>query len=117
MKESIKIIPFPDSPNAFVVISAHESRLPNKVKQNLSYIVDLGNDTAVEWEPEYGPLTLLTKCGPDHPDARPHWYFPFYIGQGQWSQLAVLELELNELLTHGEYEVMFQTMANWGGCE
>lgn len=111
--KNIKIIPFPDIDNAFVVISFRNREHGNKVKTCLSFLYDGKHGRAVEWEPEYGPITVLEQCKENHPDAVEHWFFPYYTGQANWSQIAVEREGLPELLKNGDYKGMFEVLKNW----
>lgn len=114
--KSIKVIPFPDIEKAYVVISSRPTRDPNNgngVEKCLSFLVDGGNGVAVEWEPEYGPITVLRECEKADEGAIPHWFFPFYKGQGNWSQLGVHRSSLPEYFIEGDYVAMFDAMKLW----
>lgn len=113
MNPSIKIIPFPNIANAYVVISARISETANGCKKNMSFLYDNGNGIAVEWEPDNGPITILHACNLEDEGAQPHWFFKYYTGQGHWSQLAVIEEELPQDFLNGNYESLFSTLRSW----
>jgi hypothetical protein len=113
--KSLKILPFPDIENAYVIISARESsKKGNRVYQNLTYLYNCGNGIAVEWEPEYGPLTVLYKCTKDHEDAKEHFFFDYVTGYGNWSQMDVDNTGIVEYLADGDYEMVFGILKGFG---
>jgi len=114
LNPSIKIIPFPEIENAYIVISAKISDKPNGVEKNMSFFIDCGNGKAVEWEPNYGPITVLHKCDKNDPQAQPHWYFDYCTGYRNWSQLAVKEERLPEDFLYGDYKCLFNKLFQWG---
>ena len=115
MNPSIKIIPFPGIENAYVVISARKNSqvIQNGCEKNMSFLYDNGNGIAVEWEPDYGPITVLYGCNPEDEGAQPHWFFKYYTGQGNWSQLAVEEEGLPNDFLNGDYKSLFLTLKCW----
>ena len=112
MNNSVKCIPFPDIKNAYVVISAGESTKPNNVEKCMSFFYVEG-DIGVEWEPDYGPITVIYKCLEDDPNAQMHWFFDYCTGYGNWSQLAVLEQGLDVAFLSGNYEMLFGILKDW----
>lgn len=113
MNRSIKIIPFPEIDNFYVVISActYKDR-DNRVMKNMSFVWADENGGA-EWEPDYGPITKLIPCKETDEEAQPHWFYPFYRGQGHWSQFAVEENELPAAFQRGDYEYIASVLKEW----
>ena len=113
MKNSIKVIPFPDIENAFVVISGHETtETGNGVRQAMTFMYAT-EEGGAEWEPGNGPITRLIPCAEKDPEAQTHWFYSFYKGQGYWSQCAVLEENLPEYFYSGDYESLFNVLKKW----
>ena len=112
MKESMKVIPFPKIENAYIVISGWKNNKLNKVKSEMSFLY-ADKTIGVEWEPNYGPITVLYQCGEKHPEAEEHWFFGYITGQQHWSQLAVNENNLGELFYTGQYEKLFNILKEW----
>ena len=113
MKKSIKIIPFPEIENAFIVISGHKTdKTGNGVKSCMSFVYG-DKDGGAEWEPEYGPITTLIPCEETDEEAIPHWFYPFYKGQGYWSQNAVQAENLDEYFDEGDYKSIFNVLKKW----
>lgn len=112
MKQSIKIIPFPEIENSFIVISANPSDTANNVKLCFTFLYATEKGGA-EWEPEYGPITRLIPCKKNDPEAKKHWFYPYYKGQGHWSQLAVKDENLAENFINGNYAEIFETLKEW----
>ena len=112
MPSRIKVIPFPEIENAYIVISGRPRTESNLVEPIMSFFY-VEDDVGVEWEPRNGPITIIYKCDKDHPEAQPHWYFDYYTGPGHWSQLAVNEEMLGEKFCRGQYELIFNTLKRW----
>jgi hypothetical protein len=118
---NIKVIPFPEIPDAYVVISFVPTKDPrhgNGVVARMSFFVaDDREMEGVEWEPESGPITRIHGVSdPENLDkgpAMPHWYFKYYTGNADWSQLTVNREGLPELLLEGRYEMLFAKIKNW----
>jgi hypothetical protein len=113
MNKSIKIIPFPEIENAYIVISAIKAENGNNVRHAMTFLYDGKNGQAIEWEPDYGPITRLTQCKESDEDAEPHWFFPFYTGHGNWSQLGVEKSGLPYFFLKGDYKALFSAMKEW----
>jgi hypothetical protein len=112
---SIQVIPFPEIENAYVVISARWRKTigdvtQDNVKKNMSFFYDCGNGIGVEWEPNFGPITIIESCDADHKDAKPHFFYQFYTGQGNWMQLLVDELGLSGYFITGRYCELFNAL-------
>ena len=112
MNSRVKVIPFPGIENAYVVISGNKTDTANKVRKNMSFFY-LDGDIGVEWEPEYGPITIIYSCDKDHPEAQEHWHFDYCTGYGDWSQLAVNENRLGERFYTGDYKGIFNVLKQW----
>lgn len=112
MNESIKCIPFPGIEGAYVVISAGKSDKGNNVSKRMSFFFDNGN-VGAEWEPDYGPITVIYKRDKDDEDAKPHWFYEYYAGQGHWSQCAVEKEGLPEYFLAGDYNMLFAALKDW----
>jgi hypothetical protein len=112
--KSLKIIPFPGIEGGYYIISFRELDKANYIEANQSflYVSEIG-DKAVEWEPEYGPITKLDRCDKNHPDAVEHYFFPYCTGFGNWSQLGVENSHLPELLLEGDYKGLFEVLKSW----
>ena len=104
-------------PNAYVIISFRKSDTPNGIKTNMSFFLDNGNGTGVEFEPEDGPFTLIESCEADHPNAKPHWFFPYYTGRGTWGQQIVDDSRISNFVAIGDYASVFAILRNWAGVE
>ena len=112
MRESLRCIPLEEIDNAYVVISARESTNGNGVKKRMSFFYD-GGDIGAEWEPDHGPITIIYKCDKDHEQAQEHWFYDYYTGQGNWSQLAVENEGLPDAFLRGDYEYLFNVLKQW----
>lgn len=109
-------LPFPGIEGAYVIISGRRTRDPetgNGVAKCMSFFFDGGDGVGVEWEPDYGPITKIISCDKDDSEAQEHWFYPYYKGQGYWSQLAVKEEGLPEAFLSGDYERMFSILKDW----
>lgn len=111
-QKRIKVIPFPEIENAYIVISGHKKDTQNEVSSIMSFLYAEDNIGA-EWEPNYGPITIIYPCEKDHPEAQPHWYFDYYKGPGYWSQLAVNEEKLGPAFYTGDYDYIFAVLKRW----
>lgn len=116
MNKSIKVISVDGIENAYIVVSCRKSKddslFGTQIKTNMSFMW-ANKDGGAEWEPEYGPITVLTPCEKDHKDAQEHWYYPYYTGRDGWSQTAVEECGLQESFLHGNYEHIFSVLKDW----
>jgi hypothetical protein len=114
---SIKIIPFPDVENAFIVISAGKTNDDHfKVRKNISLVYATEKGGA-EWEPDFGPITILTPCDKNHESAKSHWLYPFFTGNGNWSQCAVERERLPSAFLEGDYNYIFSVLKRWASRE
>lgn len=123
MRKSLKVIPFPGISDAYIVISSYEDEVSKlkynetRVKKCLSFF--WGNaDGGAEWESEQGPITVIHPCAEDFKEsdwvkATPHWFYPFFKGNGFWSQLAVDHERLPQKFLAGDYEGIFDTLRAW----
>ena len=105
-------IPFPCIENAYVVISGYKVDTSNGVKKCMSFFFDNG-DIGVEWEPDYGPITKISKLNEGDDGAIPHWFYPYYGGNGDWSQMAVNEEGLGLAFLDGDYKKLFAILKDW----
>ena len=113
MNPRVKVIPFPEIENAYIVISGNKSEEAcNKVRSNISFFY-VHDNIGVEWEPNYGPITVLYGCKETDKDAQKHWYFDYFTGQCHWSQLAVNRERLGEKFYLGNYEGIFNVLRQW----
>ena len=113
INRSIRCIPFDGIENAYVVISAGKKDGGNGVQKGMSFFFDNGGWVGAEWEPDYGPITVLYKVKEDHEKATHHWFYGFTTGQGNWSQCAVEEEGLPQAFLSGDYELLFAILKNW----
>jgi hypothetical protein len=115
MKKSIKIIPFDDIENAYIVISCGKVDDCGAVT-NVSFFYG-DDDGGAEWAPQYGPITVITPCEKDYKtedeEAQEHWFYDYITGYGRWSQLAVDEERLCEKFKDGDYEGVFRVLKEW----
>ena len=113
INNNIKCVPFPGIENAYVVISGYKSDAGNGVKKCMSFFYNNGN-VGAEWEPDYGPITIIYKCEKDNGDAQKHWFYDYYTGNGNWSQLAVEGEGLPSAFLDGDYKYIFEVLKEWG---
>lgn len=112
MNKGIKCIPFPGIKNAYIVISGHKSNEGNGCKKCMSFFYDNGIVSS-EWEPNYGPITVIYECDKNHPKAQKHWWYDYCTGYGHWTQCAVNELQLPEAFIEGDYEYIFNVLKDY----
>jgi len=105
---SIKIIPFPAIDNAYIVVFAVRSE--RGLRSNMSFLF-IARNLAVEWEPEYGPITLLYPTSINDEEGKPHWLYENC--KTDWSQLAVERSSLRESFLMGDYEYIFNVLKDW----
>lgn len=77
----------------------------------------ISGDVAAEWDGSSGPIQIWYRApeGYDvnYDKAEPHWLWPFAIGKGHWSQLAVEEEDLPGAFVRGDYEWIFGVLRRW----
>jgi len=112
MNKRVAILPFPEIENAYVAISGKTAETSNGVSSTISFLYAT-EEIAVEWEPNYGPITVLYKCDKTHPKAKEHWFFDYTTGYRNWSQLAVNRTGLGEKFSSGNYKALFQVLKSW----
>ena len=118
MNQSIKVIPFPDIENAYVVISACYYQDRDRVEKNMSFFYG-GEKVGAEWEPNYGPITVIYSCDKDYvPESsfdkvQEHWFYDYCTGYGYWSQLAVEDEGLKQMFLRGNYDGIFAVLKRW----
>lgn len=114
--KNLKIIPFlsTEEYDAYVVLSFRASEdTGNKIKRNMTFFIDGRNGVGVELEPENGPIIRITECHKDDERAEKHWAFDYFTGLGDWSQIAVLDNDLDKIIVSGEYELLFNILSSW----
>jgi hypothetical protein len=119
-----KVIKFkhPTIENAYLFVSGRKNEdISNGVTPNITFFYADG-DIGAEWEPQYGPITIITKCEKDHfkdepedsyQEVKEHWYYEYCTGFGNWSQLAVQEEGLHTALIAGNDEMIFSILKKW----
>ena len=121
-----KVIKFkhPTIENAYLFISGRATTDPmhgNGVTSTISFFYANG-DVGAEWEPEYGPITVIHKCEKDHfkdesedsyQEVKEHWYYEYCTGFGDWSQLAVREQGLHTALISGDDKAIFAILKRY----
>jgi hypothetical protein len=112
---------FPDIEGAFLLISGRLKVNATLVKQfntiSMASFLLVGEDRAVEWEPNYGPIQIFHKATEDTPEDKKlkHYAFP-YIRKpkfGEWSQCAVDYKCLPEAFINGNYKYIFSVLREW----
>jgi hypothetical protein len=118
LQQRVMKCPVPGIEGAYILVSfARKPDIPEcKVETKLTLFLDLG-EKGVEWEPEYGPLRVWYKCGADHPDAKPHYFYDFTLNDGKWEWCQSEADKLVLPLWRGEFEYVFGAMRYWGECQ
>jgi hypothetical protein len=90
---------------------------------HVSFLADAGNGVAAEWEPQYGPIQVWKQCDSEWTGetvlgstvkAKSHWHFPFVEDNpGNWSQLAVDDEGLKQMLINGSVDGVFDALTRW----
>lgn len=119
--KSIKVIPFPEIENAYIVISCFPDKdHGNGIKSNMSFFYGTEKSGA-EWEPNHGPITKITPYYKDYAggygSAIEHWFYDYCTGYGDWSQLAVDQEGLSDYFREGNYPAIFRILERWSGQE
>jgi hypothetical protein len=113
LNKNIKVIPFPGLENCYVVISGVKSnRTGNGCEKRMTFFYG-DEEGGAEWEPDYGPITRITPCSKDAEKAEPHFFYDYFTGNGNWSQLAVEREGLAEMFLAGDYAGMFSVLKRW----
>lgn len=113
MNPSIKIIPFPEIENSYIVISSRkDDNTGNGVSLVTSFLY-ADEISGAEWEPDNGPIKIIEPCGATHENAAPHWFYPYYKDVWNWSQLAVDAEKLPQHLLDGSYSKIFAVLKKW----
>ncbi len=112
MNKKIKCIPIPNIKNAYIVISAHKTNSCNGVKKCMSFFYG-GKDIGAEWEPDYGPITVIYNCSKDNKQAQEHFFYDYCDGYGAWSQCAVRDEHLDRMFIEGDYDGIFRVLKQW----
>lgn len=122
--DRVAVLPFPGIENAYLSISAAVSpKEPPfdgvRLSPTMTFAYVNGR-VAAEWEPQYGPIQLwYERAADDHENDRmPHWLWPFGSkSNARWSQMAVDRHALREAFAGGNYEYIFQVLADWASRE
>ena len=86
---------------------------PPQVRATMSFLYDAGSKAA-EWEPQYGPIQIWTKCEEGAENSRPHYFYDYVLQDGwNWSQLAVDKAALPDAFAAGNYEHIFAELKAW----
>ena len=109
MNKSIQIIPFPNIPDAYVVISATRTNEGNGCSTDMSFFYGTAKG-GCEWEPNFGPFTLITPVKGEHPKAEPHWFYKYCAGNGDWAQTMVDKSQIVSYFLMGDYERVFEIL-------
>lgn len=109
MNKNIKVIPFPDIPDAYIVISGVKSNTANGCAKRMSFFYGTV-DGGCEWEPDNGPLTTIYPVQKNDPEAREHWFYDYYAGNGYYSQCAVDDTEIAKSFIDGDYNRVFSIL-------
>lgn len=133
LKKRVKILPWPDRENCFLVISGqlqqkskygdkwyigheeHEQRFhPSETCEARITFTYANDKVAIEWDGEHGPITCYYKCDKDYEDgydtAREHWIFDYAYGQGYWTQIGVDDNNLVQSFNQGDYDHIFNVL-------
>lgn len=72
---------------------------------------------AAEWDGAHGPIQLWWKSHEGfkegYDEAQPHWLWPWAIGRGHWSQMAVEDECLPQRFVEGDYDAIFSVLRYW----
>jgi hypothetical protein len=133
LKKRVKVLPWPDKENCFLVISGPIMKKTNYGEKwytgHQEYVQQYhSNETcepritftysndkvAVEWDGAHGPIQCWYKCEKDYKSeydhARPHWIFDYAYGSGMWSQMAVDNNHLVQSFNEGDYDHIFNVL-------
>ena len=108
----VAVVSFQDIKNAYIIISCHRADTGNGIQKNMSFFYG-DSEKGTEWEPDNGPITRITKCDKGDEGAKEHWFYDYYTGQGDWSQLAVEDEDLPGLFLGGHFEDIFAVLKTW----
>lgn len=117
-QKRVTVFPFPVIPNAYIILSfsrKSDERFAGEVwiKTNLSFLFH-NPDThiAAEWEPEYGPIQVWRESDAEH--GKEHYFFNYVEDTVlNWSQSAVDREGLKPHLLAGNYNYIFDVLAEW----
>ena len=97
-----------------------EDREREHARPTVSFLViSEDNNTIVDWEVTNGPITKIERCdenwvsGNSYDVVKPHWYFPFCKGFGNWTQCAVSERRLPQAVQEGNYEYVKRVLSEY----
>jgi len=136
IKKRVAVLPWPDMENCFLCISgaikkkehygdkwytnAHQEHVTDyhhaeRSEPRITFAYR-GENVAVEWDGEHGPIQVWYKCDKDYQEsewdkARPHWLYDYAHGSGCWSQMAVDEHHLVKHFNQGDYAQIFQVLS------
>jgi hypothetical protein len=114
MNPKVIKIPVPDLPNCFIAISCRLKKINEPLEQLntqhvLSFITTNEDQTeAVEWEPEYGPISIYSK----ETGGRSHWL----LGPDckfDWTQLGVDSEGLPAAFIQGNMQHIFSILMRY----
>lgn len=116
MNKSVKVIPFPEIENAYLIISCYryEDDDPDMLRSVMTFFYD-NKTCGTEWEPQYGPIQYWIPTPEDSEvEKKEHYFYP-YVEQhsGSWSQLAVEREGLKPAFFAGDYKYIFAVLAKW----
>lgn len=116
-KRRVYEFPWPDRPNASMVVSYSWRTVDEfglRVEPMTSFLVRDGW-RAAEWCVDLGPIQIHHRCDELHPNSKPSSYiFPFiYDEWGNWSQMAVDEHDLRGKLARGDAGAILDVLAVW----
>lgn len=114
MKRNVTKLEMPEATGLFICIS-YGFRKTDIDKEHaipaITYMVENKDKTRiVEWEPSFGPITVIDKCAEDcvtskdeYITVEPHWYLGHCKGFDSWSQCAVTDYDLPRALVEGSF--------------
>lgn len=132
-KKRVKVLPWPDKENCFLVISGalqqkrhcgdmwyvghqeferkYTSRDVCEARISFTYVTER---VAIEWDGEHGPIQCWYKCDADYKTdydkAREHWIFEYAYGSGMWTQIGVDDNNLVQAFNTGDYDHIFSVL-------
>lgn len=141
--DRVAVIPFPGIDGAFLCISGKKrsqtmvgdrwygkpehteiiSRYADRdfaTEPCVTFLFNVGT-VAAEWDGAYGPIQITYQVpeGFTMPadswggEPHQHWFFPWAIWRGHWSQMAVTENRLPQMFNVGDYAGIFAVLRAW----
>jgi len=107
-KGHVNVIPFNATKNWFIAISGREVKEGNLCKATMSFLV-VHETGLIEWEPNFGPITVVKKYENEEDNTSRHWYYGEPVCN-DWTQLAVTERGFDQLFVEGDFEGIFIQM-------